>query len=112
MMILSLIMPGFVVGYGSSLAISKPVKHYPAVVVDRYAPAKDNKDTDQTLTILLDDGTTAKLNVSKREYDLEETGVELVVCQKENFLGIRMARLHLPDGTDLSTLPETDNTTP
>lgn len=112
MMILSLVMLGFVMAYGANLAISRPVQHYPAVVVDRHAPTEENEDADHTLTVLLDDGTTTEINVSKRLYDLEEADVEFVVCQKENFLGIRMARLHLPAGTDTSTLPETDDTTP
>lgn len=112
MIILSLVVMGFALTYGVNLAISRPVEHYPAVVVDRQAPTEENEDADHTLTVLLDDGTTTEINVSKRLYDLEEAGVEFVVCQKENFLGIRMARLHLPAGTDTSTLPETDDTTP
>ncbi len=112
MMILSLVMLGFVISYGSNLAISRPVEHYPAVVVDRQAPTEEDEDLDRTLTVLLNDGTTTEMNVSKRLYDLEEAGVEFVVCQKDNFFGIRMARLHLPAGTDMSTLPEIDDTTP
>lgn len=111
MMILSLVMLGFVVTYGGNLAISKPVEHYPAVVVDRREPSAENEDAERTLTVQLDDGTEAELNVSERLYDLEEAGVDFVVCQKKNFLGIRMVRLHLPEGTDISALPKTESTT-
>ncbi len=111
MMILSLMMLGFVLTFGGSLVISGPVEHYPAVFVERHEPTEEQKDSDRTLTILLDDGTTAELNVNKHLYDLEEAGVEFVVCQKENFLGIRMVRMHLPERTDTSTLPEVSETT-
>lgn len=57
-MLLSLVMLGFVVTYGTNLAISKPAEHYPAVVVDRHGPTEEHKDAGRTLTILLDDGTT------------------------------------------------------
>lgn len=96
MMFLSLVMSAFVMAYGGNLAISKPLEHYPAVVVDRRGPTAENEDIDRTLTILLNDGTTAELNVSKVLYDMEKEGTKFVVCQRENFLGIRMVRLHLP----------------
>lgn len=111
LLIYNTMMLGFVLTFGGSLVISGPVEHYPAVFVERHEPTEEQKDSDRTLTILLDDGTTAELNVSKHLYDLEEAGVEFVVCQKENFLGIRMVRMHLPERTDTSTLPEVGETT-
>lgn len=102
---LALILLSFVMLYGANLAISKPAQHYPLVVVDRTEPLEDDEDSDWTLTVLLDDGDTATLQVSEELYTLEESGTEFVVCQKESFLGIRMVRLHLPEG---ATLPDTD----
>lgn len=102
---LGLILLSFVMLYGGNLAISKPAQHYPLVVVDRTEPTEDDEDSDWTLTILLDDGDTATLQVSEQVYTLEESGTEFVVCEKESFLGIRMVRLHLPEG---ATLPDTD----
>lgn len=104
-MLLGLVAVSFALAYGVNLAISKPVEHYPAVVVARHGPAEENKDADRTLTVLLNDGTQKAMNVSKQIYELEQAGAEFVVCQKENLLGIRMARLHLPKGTDVSSLP-------
>lgn len=109
-MFLNLIMLGFIFSYGINLAISEPVKHYPAVVVER--SPESGKETDRSLTVRMDDGSLAQLNVSQEIYDLQAAGVEFIVCQKENPLGIRMARLHLPEGTDLSSLPESDKTAP
>ena len=95
-MCLVLILLCYGLAYSTSLALSEPAKHYPAVVVAREKPGPDEKDTRRKLTILLDDGTPARLIVTDQLYDLEEAGTEFVVCQKENFLGIRMVRLHLP----------------
>lgn len=100
-LILLLIALGFSMTYGFNLAISKPVEHYPAVVVERHGPTAEHEDTDPTLTVVLDDGSTMELNVSEQLYELEQAGAKLVVCQKENFLGIRIVRLHLPQGTNL-----------
>ncbi len=84
-MILSLIMLGFVMTYGGSLAISGPAEHYPAEVVERQEPASEEDEEEAwKLTVRLDDGKTAVLNVSQRLYQLEEAGADLVVCQKKN----------------------------
>lgn len=108
MMILSLVLLGFVLTYGVNLAISSPAEHYPAVIVDQHEPTNQAKDADHTFTVQLEDGTLQTLNVSKQLYDLQKEGFRLVVCQKENSLGIRMARLHLPEGTDITSLPKTE----
>ncbi len=102
-MILSLMMLGFVMSFGLNLAISKPVEHYPAVVVDRHIPVKKKRNSNYTLTVKLNDGSTKEVNVSEHMYNLEKEGVKFVVCQKENFLGIRMIRLHIPKGTDIDS---------
>lgn len=101
MISLSLIFFAYGLAYGTSLVLCKPVEHYPAVVVAREKADPDDKDTQNTLTILLDDGKPADLNVSDQLYDMEEAGTEFVVCQKENFLGIRMVRLHLPKADEV-----------
>ncbi len=90
-----LAMLGYVMTYGANLAISKPVPHYPAVVTARSEPTEKDKDADRTLTVLLDDGTAAELNVTEKLFDMEKSGADLDVCQRENFLGIRFVRLHL-----------------
>ena len=97
--LLCLTMIAFSLTYGGNLAISHPVQHYPAKVVERAEPASDKDD--YTLTIRLDDGEEKKLNVTEQIYNLSNAGVPFDVCQKENFLGIRMVRLHLPEGTNL-----------
>lgn len=104
MIILSLFMLALVITYGVNLAISGPAEHYTAVVVERTEPSTDDENADRTLTVLLNDGTETTLNVTESVYNLEKSGVEFVVCQKENFLGIRTVRLHLPEGTDVSRL--------
>ena len=95
----SLVM-SYVMAYGVSLAISGPVQHYPAVVVERKEEVDDDNSY-KVLTVMLDDGTTAKLQVSDYMYQLEGSGTEFVVCQKKNFLGIRMLRLHLPKDSEI-----------
>lgn len=96
MISLGLILFSYGLAYGTSLALSEPAKHYPAAVVAREKADPDDEDSQSTLTVLLDDGKPAELNVSDQLYDMEEAGTEFVVCQKDNFLGIRMVRLHLP----------------
>lgn len=102
---LGLILLSFVMLYGGNLAISKPVQHYPLVVVDQTEPTADDEDSDWTLTILLEDGDTTTLTVTEQTYTWIEEGTEFVVCQKESPLGIRMVRLHLAEGV---TPPDTN----
>lgn len=110
--ILSLLMISLMITYGLNLAISRPAEHYPAVVVERIDSTSTYHSTDKALTVLLDDGKEVDLNVIDQVYNLEKSGVEFVVCQKENFLGIRTVRLHLPEGTDLSELLKQYGETP
>lgn len=98
-MLLCLAILSFGLTYGGDLAISRPARHYRAEVVERAEPVSDKYD--YTLTIRLDDGKEKELNVTEQIYDLSNAGVPFDVCQKENFLGIRMIRLHLPEGTNL-----------
>ncbi len=106
-LLLTLILVGLVTAYGINLAISKPVEHYPAVVVDRYISPQERRNRTCTLTVLLDDGTTARVNVSEDLYRLHEAGRELVVCQRENILGVRFVQLHVPKGADEHSVSET-----
>lgn len=110
--ILSLLLVAFTVTYGLNLAISRPAEHYPAVVVQRNEFKSNDSSAGKTLTVLLDDGKEMELNVTEEVFNLENAGVEFVVCQKENFLGIRTVRLHLPEGTDLSQLLKQNSETP
>lgn len=98
-MLLSLMIFAFSLSYGCNLAVSGSSQHYPAEIVERREPVSEDKD--YTLTIRLDDGREKELNVSKQVYDLSNAGVPFDVCQKENFMGVRMVRLHLPEGTNL-----------
>ncbi len=95
LILLILVMVGCVLAYGFVLAISEPAEHYPAVVVDRYISSNGSVRHPPALTVQLEDGSTATLNVDKDLYDMEQSGTELVVCMKETPLGIRLARLHL-----------------
>ena len=102
-MLLSVAALSFSMFYGIILLISSPAEHYPAVVIER---SESDSDEEHTLTILLDDGTEAELNVSEQAYYLEKTGTKFVVCQKNNVFGIRIVRLHLPENNS----SQTDNT--
>ncbi len=103
LIILSLFLVAISLTYGLNMAISEPARHYPAVVVEQNESESEDNGA-KTLTLLLDDGKEMELNTSDKVYALVNAGVEFVVCQKENFLGIRMVRLHLPEGTDVSRL--------
>ncbi len=94
----ALILVSFSILYAGNLALCKPSKHYPLVVVDRSAPTEEHPDRDRTLTIRLEDGSTKSIPVSEELYDLQEGGTEFVVCQRKSLLGVRMVQLHLPKG--------------
>lgn len=96
----SMILCSYVMVYGGCLAMASPSYHYPAEILERTDPA--GEDDDYTLTIRLDDGSTMEMEVPEYLYDLEESGAEFVVCQKNTPLGIRMVRLHLPEGVKVS----------
>lgn len=95
--------------YGMVLAISHPVEHYPAVIVERTEYSENTGKPDFTLTVVLDDGDTIKLDVSERLYNMEKMGAKLQVCQKDNFLGIRIVRIHISEDTDLEALLTSDD---
>lgn len=111
LIILSLFLVAISLTYGLNLAISEPARHYPAVVVEQNESESEDNGA-RTLTLLLDDGKEMELNVNDEVCDLVDAGVEFVVCQKENFLGIRMVRIHLAEGTDLSELLKQYGETP
>ena len=48
------------------------------------------------MTVQLDDGTAFEFPVTEELYEMEESGTEFVVCQRENPLGVRMLDLPLP----------------
>ncbi len=112
LLLLGLALISYSLSYGFTLAVSGPPKHYPAEIVERHEPIEGKKDDDFSLTVLLDDGSTVSIDVSEQVYHLQEYGVDFVVCQKDNFMGIRMVRLHLPEGTDLSSLLTADHSVP
>lgn len=94
LLILGLLLVGYCLSYGLSLGLSGKAEHYPAQVTERKIFQEDDK-TEASLTVILDDGSSQRIQVSTALYDLEGKGEDLVVCQKKNFLGIRMVRLHL-----------------
>lgn len=56
----------------------------------------DDDSLEYSLTVQLDDGTAFEFPVTEELYEMEESGTEFVVCQRENPLGVRMLDLHLP----------------
>lgn len=57
----------------------------------------------------ISDGDTIKLDVSERLYNMEKMGAKLQVCQKNNFLGIRIVRIHISEDTDFEALLTSDD---
>ncbi len=82
--------------YGANLALCGHSQHYSAVITGREEKEDDDGDSAYTLTVLLDDGTEAEIQVTQTLYQMEESGTPFVVCQLESPLGIRMIKLHLP----------------
>ncbi len=81
--------------YRANLALCGHSQHYSAVITGREEKEDDDGDSAYTLTVLLDDGTEAEIQVTQTLYQMEESGTPFVVCQLESPLGIRMIKLHL-----------------
>lgn len=84
--------------YGLNLRLCSPTVHYPAKVIEHeIQQEEEDEEPDYFLTVILDDGKKEEFSVFEEVYRLEEAGAELQVCQKKSLLGIRMAKLHLPE---------------
>lgn len=94
---LSLLLVAEPMMYAGNFALCGEETHYPAKVLERNIEQDDDDDSlEYSLTVQLDDGTAFEFPVTEELYEMEESGTEFVVCQRENPLGVRMLDLHLP----------------
>lgn len=94
---LSLLLVAEPMVYAGNFALCGEEIHYPAKVLEQNIEQDDNDDSlEYSLTVQLDDGTAFEFPVTEELYEMEESGTEFVVCQRENPLGVRMLGLHLP----------------
>lgn len=94
---LSLLLVAEPMMYAGNFALCGEEIHYPAKVLERNIEQDDDDDSlEYSLTVQLDDGTAFEFPVTEELYEMEESGTEFVVCQRENPLGVRMLDLHLP----------------
>lgn len=94
---LSLLLVAEPMVYAGNFALCGEEIHYPAKVLERNIEQDDNDGSlEYSLTVQLDEGTAFEFPVTEELYELEESGTEFVVCQRENPLGVRMLDLHLP----------------
>lgn len=94
---LSLLLVAEPMVYAGNFALCGEEIHYPAKVLEQNIEQDDNDDSlEYSLTVQLDDGTAFEFPVTEELYEMEESGTEFVVCQRENPLGVRMLDLHLP----------------
>lgn len=97
MISLSLLLVAEPMVYAGNFALCGEETHYPAKVLERNIEQDDDDDSlEYFLTVQLDDGTAFEFPVTEELYEMEESGTEFVVCQRENPLGVRMLDLHLP----------------
>lgn len=94
---LSLLLVAEPMVYAGNFALCGEEIHYPAKVLEPNIEQDDNDGSlEYSLTVQLDEGTAFEFPVTEELYELEESGTEFVVCQRENPLGVRMLDLHLP----------------
>ena len=94
---LSLLLVAEPMVYAGNFALCGEEIHYPAKVLERNIEQDDNDGSlEYSLTVQLDEGTAFEFPVTEELYEMEESGTEFVVCQRENPLGVRMLDLHLP----------------
>ena len=82
--------------YGINLTLSGPTVHTPLVIVDSHVADPEDDEDEYTLTVRLEDGKEAELNMSDTNYGIALSGEELVVCQKKSPLGMTFVRIHRP----------------
>lgn len=98
-MVLWLVWAGFIVlimtigiCQASLYAISKPVKHYPAQVIDTRASL--GRHNYYYATVKLEGIGEKELNIFKSDYEEIQNGVKKVICEREAPGGIKMVLLH------------------
>jgi hypothetical protein len=96
-MILVSLSLGMSISYCANAALCKPARHYPAVIVDSHKADPDASGDDNTLTVLLDDGSEERIHVSDTVYEMAMKGEALDVCHSESILGMEMLKIHLPE---------------
>ena len=87
---------GMSISYCANAALCGPARHYKAVIVDSHKEDPNTKGDDNTLTVLLDDGSEEKIHVSDSIYEMAIKGEALDVCHSESPLGMEMLKIHLP----------------
>lgn len=87
---------GMSISYCANAALCGPARHYKAVIVDSHKEDSNTKGDDNTLTVLLDDGSEEKIHVSGSIYEMAIKGEALDVCHSESPLGMEMLKIHLP----------------
>ena len=87
---------GMSISYCANAALCGPARHYKAVIVDSHKEDPNTKGDDNTLTVLLDDGSEEKIHVSDSIYEMVIKGEALDVCHSESPLGMEMLKIHLP----------------
>ena len=87
---------GMSISYCANAALCGPARHYKAVIIDSHKEDPNTKGDDNTLTVLLDDGSEEKIHVSDSIYEMAIKGEALDVCHSESPLGMEMLKIHLP----------------
>ena len=87
---------GMSISYCANAALCGPARHYKTVIVDSHKEDPNTNGDDNTLTVLLDDGSEEKIHVSDSIYEMAIKGEALDVCHSESPLGMEMLKIHLP----------------
>ena len=87
---------GMSISYCANAALCGPARHYKAVIVDSHKEDPNTKGDDNTLTVLLNDGSEEKIHVSDSIYEMAIKGEALDVCHSESPLGMEMLKIHPP----------------
>ena len=88
---------GMSISYCANAALCRPARHYKAVIVDSHKEDPNTRGDDNTLTVLLDDGSKNRIYVSDTIYEKAMRGEALDVCHSESPLGMEMLKIHLPE---------------
>ena len=82
--------------YCANAALCRPACHYKAVIVDSHKEDPNTRGDDNTLTVLLDDGSKNRLYVSDTIFEKAMRGEALDVCHSKSPLGMEMLKIHPP----------------
>ena len=87
---------GMSISYCANAALCRPARHYKAVIVDSHKEDPNTRGDDNTLTVLLDDGSKNRIYVSDTIYEKAMKGEALDVCHSKSPLGMEMLKIHPP----------------